>query len=202
MQVNVVKPNTRSSLINACQDDARLIVVTGTYRGGRRRFVTSLTGREPILVSLKDYFGEEVAESYLGTLTLADETRLHLLTTAGAVNGEQMYVPLRGYCVGVIILFDNTRPDTFREAKAVQRTVLGQSGGLPYVMAANPHDGAERAWTLDELRPALRLGEDEVLVGCDAADARSCAKVVLRLIECMPESDYSVRLAAALRQIS
>jgi signal recognition particle receptor subunit beta len=82
--------------------------------------------------------------------------------------------------LGLIVLVDSTRPETFRETNRIIDFFTGYRDA-PFVVAANKQDH-ENAWSPDELRLALRLGPDVKILPCVATDRDAVKNVLLELL--------------------
>ena len=199
----------------------KAIMVTGCYQAGKSRFIASFSGKEPEEVQLTPYsryetYREEGNLLHLHEVlddnpsenvtaaALPDEGCLYLLEWKGARTWDNLLLDTGDFIQGYIMVLDSTKPDTFRQAKAIVETLNVFSEMFPHVIAANRPD-APGAWTLEDMRIAMRLEEirltrklDEpiVLMACDAADRQSTMDVVAKLAERMPDRAF----ASLLRQ--
>jgi len=82
--------------------------------------------------------------------------------------------------LGFIVMVDSTRPETFREAKGILQTFRAYAP-TPYVVAANKQD-IKDAWTVEDLRIALKLDSSIKMLPCVASDRESVKKVLLELL--------------------
>jgi len=82
--------------------------------------------------------------------------------------------------LGFIVTIDSTRPETFREAKGILQTFRAYAP-TPYVVAANKQD-MESAWSVEDLRIALKLDPAVKMLPCVASDKESVKKVLLELL--------------------
>jgi len=82
--------------------------------------------------------------------------------------------------LGLIVLVDSTRPETFRETNRIIDFFTAYRDA-PYVIAANKQDH-ENAWSPDELRLALRLNSDVKILPCIATERETVKNVLLELL--------------------
>jgi signal recognition particle receptor subunit beta len=82
--------------------------------------------------------------------------------------------------LGLVILVDSTRPETFRETNRIIDFFISYRD-TPYVIAANKQD-KPNAWSPDELRLALRLPAQIKVLPCVASDRESVKNVLLELL--------------------
>ena len=77
-------------------------------------------------------------------------------------------------------MVDSTKPETFREAKAILETFRAYAP-TPYVVAANKQDLPD-AWPAEDLRVALRIDDHVKLLPCEARKKESVKSVLLELL--------------------
>ena len=77
-------------------------------------------------------------------------------------------------------MVDSSRPETFREARYILQ-VFRNYAPTPYVVAANKQDLSE-AWTIDDLRIALRIDPDVKVLPCVSTDKEQVKSVILELL--------------------
>jgi len=82
--------------------------------------------------------------------------------------------------LGFVVMVDSTKPETFREAKAILETFRAYAP-TPYVVAANKQDIPD-AWPAEDLRVALRIDDNVKLLPCIAKDKESVKNVLLELL--------------------
>jgi hypothetical protein len=82
--------------------------------------------------------------------------------------------------LGFVVIVDSARPETFREAKGILQTFRAYAP-TPYVVAANKQD-RDDAWTVEDLRIALKLDRKIKMLPCVASDRESVKKVLLELL--------------------
>jgi uncharacterized protein len=80
-----------------------------------------------------------------------------------------------------VVMVDSTKPETFREAKAILETFRAYAP-TPYVVAANKQDKTDDAWPTEDLRVALRIEDNVKLLPCVANDKEMVKKVLLELL--------------------
>jgi signal recognition particle receptor subunit beta len=82
--------------------------------------------------------------------------------------------------LGFIVMVDSSRPETFREAKGILQTFRAYAP-TPYVVTANKQD-KEDAWSVEDLRIALKLDSKVKMLPCVASDKETVKKVLLELL--------------------
>jgi signal recognition particle receptor subunit beta len=105
---------------------------------------------------------------------------LYLFGTPGQRRFDFMWEILAEGMLGVVVMVDSTKPETFREAKSILETFRAYAP-TPYVVAANKQD-LEEAWPAEDLRIALRIDENVKLLPCVARDKDAVKKVLLELL--------------------
>ena len=113
-------------------------------------------------------------------IAVADDLVLHLFGTPGQKRFDFMWEILSEGMLGLVILVDSTRPETFRETNRIIDFFVSYRD-TPYVVAANKQD-KPNAWSPDELRLALRLPPHVKVMPCVASDRESVKHVLLELL--------------------
>lgn len=114
----------------------------------------------------------------LGVIPAAD-LALYLMECPGARRMDVLWDTLKDAVWGQLILVDGSRPDTFREALAIRKVIHPQGQDRVITVLTNPHH--PEAWTATDLRPALHLKDDDILLSCDVRDRASVDAVLLAL---------------------
>jgi len=115
-----------------------------------------------------------------GRIAVADDLVLHLFGTPGQKRFDFMWEILSEGMLGLVILVDSTRPETFRETNRIIDFFISYRD-TPYVIAANKQD-KPNAWSPDELRLALRLPAQIKVLPCVASQRESVKNVLLELL--------------------
>ena len=115
-----------------------------------------------------------------GRITVDDNLVLYLFGTPGQKRFDFMWEILSEGMLGFIVMVDSTRPETFREARSILETFRAYAP-TPYVVAANKQD-LEEAWSVDDMRIALRLDPKIKFLPCVALDKESVKGVLLELL--------------------
>ncbi len=158
------------------------MVITGPFNSGKTAFVQSIS--EIDVVSTERAISTEaeriksqttVAMDF-GRITVDDDLVLYLFGTPGQRRFDFMWEILSQGMLGFVVMVDSTRPETFREAKSILETFRAYAP-TPYVVAANKQDLPD-AWSVEDLRVALRLDPEIKMLPCVATD-RECVKAVL-----------------------
>jgi hypothetical protein len=105
---------------------------------------------------------------------------LFLFGTPGQKRFDFMWEILSEGMLGFIVLVDSTRPETFREARGILETFRAYAP-TPYIVVANKQDLAD-AWSLEDIRVALRLDPAIKLLPCTAKKKSSVKTVLLELL--------------------
>jgi hypothetical protein len=162
------------------------MVVTGPFSAGKTAFIQAISEIDVVSTERKISREEErvketttVAMDF-GRITVDDDLVLYLFGTPGQKRFDFMWEILSEGMLGFIVVVDSSRPETFREAKGILQTFRAYAP-TPYVVAANKQD-REDAWTVDDLRIALKLDRKVKMLPCIATDRQSVKKVLLELL--------------------
>jgi small GTP-binding protein len=162
------------------------MVVTGPFNSGKTQFIQSVSEIDVVSTERKiSSEAERVKESTtvamdFGRITVDAELVLYLFGTPGQKRFDFMWEILSEGMLGFVVMVDSTRPETFREAKSILETFRAYAP-TPYVVAANKQDHDD-AWTIDDLRIALRLAPEVKLIPCVATDREKVKTVLLELL--------------------
>lgn len=163
------------------------MVITGPFAAGKTQFVGSIseidvvkTERRTTLATEKAVKDETTVAMDFGRITVDDDLVLYLFGTPGQKRFEFMWEILSQGMLGFVVLVDSTRPETFNEAISILETFRAYAK-TPYVVAANKQDRAD-AWSIDDLRIALRLDSSVKMLPCTAMDRESVKNVLLELL--------------------
>ena len=111
-----------------------------------------------------------------GRITLRQDLVLYLFGTPGQERFWFMWDELAIGAVGAVVLADTRRvADCFASIDYFERS------GMPFVVAVNCFDGAQR-FEPDDIRIALSLGPEVPIVLCDARERDSVKKVLISLV--------------------
>jgi small GTP-binding protein len=162
------------------------MVITGPFNSGKTAFVRSIS--EIDVVSTERSISseaEKVKETTtvamdFGRITVDDDLVLYLFGTPGQRRFDFMWEILSEGMLGFVVLVDSSRSETFREAKSILETFRAYAP-TPYVVAANKQDLPD-AWTIEDLRIALRLEEGVKMLPCVASDKESVKNILLELL--------------------
>jgi hypothetical protein len=162
------------------------MVVTGPFNAGKTQFIQSVSEIDVVSTERKiSTEAERIKETTtvamdFGRITVDDDLVLYLFGTPGQKRFDFMWEILSEGMLGFIVMVDSSRPETFREAKGILQTFRAYAP-TPYVVAANKQD-REDAWSVEDLRIALRLDSKVKMLPCTAADKESVKKVLLELL--------------------
>jgi hypothetical protein len=162
------------------------MVVTGPFAAGKTAFIQSIS--EIDVVSTERKISSEIERIKetttvamdFGRITVDDDLVLYLFGTPGQKRFDFMWEILSEGMLGFVVVVDSARPETFREAKGILQTFRAYAP-TPYVVAANKQD-REDAWSVDDLRIALKLDSKVKMLPCVATDRESVKKVLLELL--------------------
>lgn len=162
------------------------MVVTGPFNAGKTAFIQSVS--EINVVSTERKISSEservkdtttVAMDF-GRITVDQDLVLYLFGTPGQKRFDFMWEILSEGMLGFVVMVDSTRPETFREARSILETFRAYAP-TPYVVAANKQDLPD-AWELEDIRLALRLGQNVKLLPCVASKKDTVKTVLLELL--------------------
>lgn len=166
------------------------MVISGAVNAGKTQFIRAISEIEVVSTEKratddtkdikKAAGGQTTVAMDFGRITIADDLVLHLFGTPGQKRFDFMWEILSEGMLGLVVLVDSTRPETFRETNRIVDFFTSQREA-PYVIAANKQDH-ENAWSPDELRLALRLNPDVRIVPCVATQRETVKSVLLELL--------------------
>ncbi len=162
------------------------MVISGAANAGKSQFIRSLSEIEVVSTERKAtdetrlLKKETTVTMDFGRMTIANDLVLQLYGTPGQRRFDFMWEIMAEGALGLVVVVDSTRPDTFRETARIVEFFNGLRPA-PYIIAANKQD-KESAWSADELRLALRLPEHIKVLPCLAQQRESCKNVVLELL--------------------
>jgi signal recognition particle receptor subunit beta len=162
------------------------MVVTGPFNSGKTQFIQAVSEIEVVSTERKiTNEAERVKENTtvamdFGRITVDADLVLYLFGTPGQKRFEFMWEILSEGMLGFVVMVDSSRPETFREAKSILETFRAYAP-TPYVVTANKQDDPD-AWSVDDLRIALRLPSEVKLIPCVATDREQVKHVLLELL--------------------
>ncbi|MET1060750.1 MAG: ATP/GTP-binding protein [Nocardioides sp.] len=112
-----------------------------------------------------------------GRLTLAEDLVLYLFGTPGQRRFWFMWDDLCLGAIGAIVLVDTARLDD-----SFSPLDYFESKGLPFIVAVNQFDGAER-YSLEDVATALALPAHVPVIQVDARDRESAKQALVRVAE-------------------
>lgn len=149
------------------------IVVTGPHNAGKSNFIHAVSD-------------SAVSVDRLGTTVTMDHGKVQLAGIAADLFGtpgqERFDAALRtiaGQALGVIILVDSTRPESFDRARKMMEQTWRD--GLPAVIAANKQD-VPNALSPDEVAKRIQPPPNVPVIGCVGQDRASGRKVLEQLL--------------------
>jgi small GTP-binding protein len=162
------------------------MVITGPFSSGKTQFIRSISEIEVVATERKvSSEAEKIKESTtvamdFGRITIDKELVLFLFGTPGQRRFDFMWEILSEGMLGFVVMVDSSRPETFREAKSILE-IFRAYAPTPYVVAANKQDHPD-AWSVDDMRIALRLDPAIKLLPCVATRKESVKTVLLELL--------------------
>ena len=162
------------------------MVITGPFSAGKTEFIRTISeidvvSTERKITSDAERIKEQTTVAMdFGRITVDEELVLYLFGTPGQKRFDFMWEILSEGMLGFIVIVDSSRPETFREARSILDTFRGYAD-TPYVIAANKQDH-EDAWAPDDLRIALKIGNDIKVLPCIANEKETVKSVLLELL--------------------
>jgi small GTP-binding protein len=162
------------------------MVVTGPFNSGKTAFIRSISEIEVVSTERKISLEvEKVKETTtvamdFGRITVDDDLVLYLFGTPGQKRFDFMWEILSEGMLGFVVIVDSSRPETFREARFILDTFRAYAP-TPFVVAANKQDVPE-AWTVEDLRIALKLDPSVKCLPCVAQKKDTVKTVLLELL--------------------
>lgn len=167
------------------------MVVSGAVNAGKTEFIKAISEIEVVSTERRATDDTKMIKSTttvamdFGRIAIADDLVLHLFGTPGQKRFDFMWEILAEGMLGLVILVDSTRPETFRETNRIIDFFVSYRD-TPYVIAANKQD-RPNAWSPDELRLALRQPPHVKVMPCVASDRESVKNILLDLLYVIQE---------------
>jgi len=162
------------------------MVVTGPFAAGKTAFIQSVSEIDVVSTERRiSSEAERIKETTtvamdFGRITVDEDLVLYLFGTPGQKRFDFMWEILSEGMLGFIVMVDSTRPETFREAKGILQTFRAYAP-TPYVVAANKQDMKD-AWSVEDLRIALKMDTKIKMLPCIAQDKESVKTILLELL--------------------
>lgn len=162
------------------------MVISGAVNAGKTEFIRAISEIEVVSTErrasddTKLIKKETTVAMDFGRIAVADDLVLHLFGTPGQKRFDFMWEILSEGMLGLVVLVDSTRPETFRETNRIIDFFTSYRD-TSYVIAANKQD-RPNAWSPDELRLALRQPPQVKVIPCVASQRESVKNVLLELL--------------------
>ena len=162
------------------------MVVTGPFSSGKTEFIQTVSEIDVVNTERKiSSAAEKIKQTTtvamdFGRITVDTDLVLYLFGTPGQKRFDFMWEILSEGMLGFVVMVDSTRPETFREARSILETFRAYAP-TPYVVTANKQD-LEDAWSLDDMRIALRLDPKIKFLPCVAFEKESVKNILLQLL--------------------
>ena len=162
------------------------IVVTGPFNAGKTEMIRSVSEIEVVSTEKRVTAEPEKVKNTttvamdFGRITVDNDLVLFLFGTPGQRRFDFMWEILSEGMLGFIVMVDSTRPETFREARIILETFRAYAP-TPYIVVANKQDLPE-AWSVEDIRLALRLDASIKLLPCIATKKSSVKTALLELL--------------------
>ncbi|MEI6046903.1 MAG: ATP/GTP-binding protein [Chloroflexota bacterium] len=162
------------------------MVITGAVAAGKTEFIKAISEIDVISTERKAtdetslIKKETTVAMDFGRIAVAEDLVLHLFGTPGQKRFDFMWEILSEGMLGLIVLVDSTRPDTFRETARIIDFFTAYRR-TPYVIACNKQD-LENAWDPQDIRHSLRIPDHVKVIPCTAKNREQVKKVLLELL--------------------
>lgn len=162
------------------------MVITGAVASGKTEFIKAISEIDVISTERKAtdetslLKKETTVAMDFGRIAIAEDLVLHLFGTPGQKRFDFMWEILSEGMLGLIVLVDSTRPDTFRETIRIIEFFTAYRK-TPFVVACNKQD-VENAWTPEDIRYSLRLPDTVKILPCVAKDRAQVRNILLELL--------------------
>ncbi len=157
------------------------ILVTGPYNAGKSTFVHAISERA-------------ISVDRLGTTVALDHGHVEyrgfsidVFGTPGQERFDPILKVLGGEALGVILIVDSTKPESFPRAKKMLEETT--RFGLPYVVAANKQD-LPNALSPEEIRKRMNLPDDVPIIPTVANKGIGVYEVLDALIDLLMRWSY------------
>jgi signal recognition particle receptor subunit beta len=168
------------------------IVIAGGFGAGKTTLVSSVSEIAPINTDAwmtaasegVDTLGPFSAKKKttvamdFGRLTIGTDLILYLFGTPGQARFWPMWDDLSRGAVGALVLVDTRQLDLSFAAV----NYFEQDSDLPFVVCVNQFDGL-LTHDLTDVRRALALSDDVLLISCDARQPKQVARALLAVVE-------------------
>jgi small GTP-binding protein len=161
------------------------ILITGPFSSGKTSFVHALSTHS-VSVERRLSEAEQHAEKASTTVALdyghveRDGVTADIFGTPGQARFDPILPQLSGSSMGVLLIVDSTKPETFRRGFGM----LGKTRkmGLPFIVVANKQDmkGALRP---DEVRAKMGLPAEVPVLPCSATKAEGVGEAFKTLVD-------------------
>lgn len=162
------------------------VVITGAFNAGKTTFVNTLSEIDPVNTDKTTRSPAEnkvktsttVALDY-GKVKINQHSAVHLFGTPGQDRFDFMREILTEEMHGFIFLVDSTDRPSLKPAIELLRA-FKKHKNVPFLLAANKAD--QKGLSDEEIRQALKLPAQQLIVPCVATNKKSAQAVVERLI--------------------
>jgi small GTP-binding protein len=162
------------------------MVVTGPYSAGKTAFIRTISEIDVVSTERKVSSSAEMIKKTttvamdFGRVTIDKDLVLNIFGTPGQRRFDFMWEILAEGMVGLIVMVDSTRPETFHDARQMLEEFQSYLP-VPFIVVANKQD-CEDAWSLEDIRNVLKLNGGVQFLPCVATNLESVRSILLVLL--------------------
>ncbi len=174
------------------------IVFTGPTGSGKTTAICTYSDIEPVMTEVKATDDTKnikdqttVAMDY-GSVTLDEETKVHLYGTPGQTRFDFMWEILGKGSKGIVILLDHTRPNALQELKFYLDSFKAHINSVPVVVGVNKFDAQpNNGLTIDDYSKAITdagYPADIEVIPVDVRVEEDVRLLIMTLLFAMPRA--------------
>lgn len=156
------------------------IIITGAKHVGKTTFIHTIS-EIPLITPEHDPAPLYTIAMDFGRITIEENLLLYLIGTPEGRRYDFIWEIMAAGMIGFVILVDSCDTSTFRESKSIL-DIFEAHSPFPSIVAANKQD-LPGAWSVQDLRIALRIPGETPVLPCIATDKESVKAVLLALCQ-------------------
>jgi small GTP-binding protein len=157
------------------------LLVVGPYGSGVTTFVNRLL-YDNTFMSTWEFFPDS-----RGQLRLAEDLVLNIFSVPGQRRFDFMWEIMMEAAMGLIVLVDSTKPETFHEAQVILETLRSYTH-IPTILSLNKQDLPD-AFRIEDIRAAFPSAADIKFMECIAHDFSSAVAVLVALLQLRQQTE-------------